>query len=153
MNTVIFIFIEYCKTTCELDYRFEDCIIPSEFICFEEPDYFTGQHWIKNGYPLIDNSYIIWIRPNQEMIDNITAENIAGRLVVFTHWVDPRGKKHYFISSYYMEITNDYQHDMHIKKKKLDFMMEYLTDDSEIIICSCEIFINRFADGDTFVVL
>ena len=78
-------------------------ILPKDFCLYEDPDYFTLNHWMRDGKSLFGESYILWLKSTDEMRKNLTLTDSE----ISTTFTDSRGKCHKIIFKTYKKCENE----------------------------------------------
>jgi hypothetical protein len=68
--------------------------LPNDFVLYEEPDYFTQNHWLRNNYPMFGHAQYLWLNPTIEMRKNL---KINKQLNIYTYFFDCRNIFHKII--------------------------------------------------------
>jgi hypothetical protein len=98
-NQDLYIVCDDSCTLMELDYDVDSYgALPSEFVCYEEYDYFTRDHWKYtdekgNTEYLFQHAQVLHLAISDEALENIKQYDLA----IYTYWNDCRGARHYYI--------------------------------------------------------
>ena len=69
--------------------------LPKNFVLYQEPDYFTQKHWIRNNYPMFGHANYLWLEPTIEMVKNLkTTKDKNNNLYIVTKFIDVRNNPH-----------------------------------------------------------
>ena len=99
-NQDLYIVCDDRCTLMELDCEIDDYgALPSEFVCYEDGDYFERDHWQYidekgNTEYLFAHAQVLHLAINDEALENIKKHNLA----IYTYWHDCKGLKHYYVA-------------------------------------------------------
>ena len=72
-------------------------VMPKNFVLYEEPDYFTQKHWIKNEDLIYGEEHYLWLTPTEEMLNTlikIKSKKTGKYLRISTTFTDQRKNSH-----------------------------------------------------------
>ena len=105
--------------------------LPTNFVLYQEPDYFTSNHWNENGKSLFcHHSHVSWLKTSSDMLENVYSYKTKG--IILTAFTDCRGEKRkiFHSKSNIIEDKDIVQFQNIISK---DVFYIYIDDSSEVL--------------------
>ena len=79
--------------------------LPKNFVLYEEPDYFTQEHWVRDDKCLFAfSNYVLWIKTNKNILENLSIE----KGLILTSYIDCRDNFHEIIYKTEKNIDNSF---------------------------------------------